>query len=199
MLCATIAWRNEFKPESIAAADVLMQGCTGKVYVHGVDREGRPIIVMRPGYENMPGHPDNMRNLVFTLERACAESGDSKFCVLLDFSHYSIAKFPSLATSKATLSVLQDHYPERLGMAVIVNPPQLFSALYSAISPFVDPVTRAKIMFVKGEKQLHQQIDPAQISLSLGGTAQEFDPDVYYPGGLTAEARAERQRFVKTL
>jgi hypothetical protein len=130
MLSETIAWRNEFKPESVTAADVLMQGCTGKVYVHGVDREGRPIIVMRPGYENNPGHPDNLKNLVYTLERACREAGESKFCVLLDFNNYSIAKFPSMATSRATLSILQDHYPERLGLSVIVNPPALFSGTF---------------------------------------------------------------------
>ena len=49
MLAATIDWRTEFKPEAIAASDVLMMGCTGKIYVQGQDRQGRPIIVMRPG------------------------------------------------------------------------------------------------------------------------------------------------------
>jgi hypothetical protein len=49
MLTATIAWRNDFKPEAITASDVLMMGCTGKIYVQGQDRQGRPIIVMRPG------------------------------------------------------------------------------------------------------------------------------------------------------
>ena len=49
MLNATIAWRQDFKPEAITASDVLMMGCTGKIYVQGQDRQGRPIIVMRPG------------------------------------------------------------------------------------------------------------------------------------------------------
>jgi hypothetical protein len=101
MLSATIAWRRDFKPEAITASDVLMMGCTGKVYVQGQDRQGRPIIVMRPGeselccrsstftafpgYENSPGHPDNFKNLAYTLERACAAGGASKFAILLDF------------------------------------------------------------------------------------------------------------------
>jgi hypothetical protein len=75
----------------------------------------------------------------------------------------------------------------------------LRAGLYSAISPFVDPVTRAKIVFVKGEKQLFEKIDPSQMAASLGGTAAEFDPETYFPGGLTAEARVERERFLKTL
>ena len=129
MISATIAWRQEFKPEAIAARDVLMMGCTGKIYVQGQDRQGRPIIVMRPGaravlkaptaaancrcqlppptaaakccplcahiassgYENSPGHPDNFKNLAYTLERACAIGGASKFAILLDFDKYNIA------------------------------------------------------------------------------------------------------------
>jgi hypothetical protein len=118
MLAATIAWRSEFKPEAVTASDVMMMGCTGKIYVQGQDRQGRPIIVMRPGrnasdasahrplsssppppllalhlppdsaapgYENAPGHPDNFKNLAYTLERACAIGGASKFAILLDF------------------------------------------------------------------------------------------------------------------
>ena len=108
MITATIAWRNDFKPEAITASDVLMMGCTGKIYLQGQDRQGRPIIVMRPGacagccrlhapaaarpahrfatgYENSPGHPDNFKNLAYTLERACTIGGASKFAILLDF------------------------------------------------------------------------------------------------------------------
>lgn len=47
------------------------------------------------------------------------------------FRMYSYAKFPSMSVSKATLSILQDHYPERLGQMLIANPPMLFSTFWS--------------------------------------------------------------------
>ena len=46
---------------------------------------------------------------------------------------YSYAKFPSMAVSKATLGILQDHYPERLGQMLIANPPMLFSTFWSCL------------------------------------------------------------------
>ena len=45
------------------------------------------------------------------------------------------------------MSILQDHYPERLGRALILNVPFLVNAFYKLITPFIDPVVRAKMRF----------------------------------------------------
>jgi hypothetical protein len=45
----------------------------------------RPAHRFATGYENSPGHPDNFKNLAYTLERACTIGGASKFAILLDF------------------------------------------------------------------------------------------------------------------
>lgn len=45
------------------------------------------------------------------------------------------------------LHILQSHYPERLGLALIINVPFLVNAFFKVIMPFVDPVTRAKVKF----------------------------------------------------
>jgi len=45
------------------------------------------------------------------------------------------------------LNILQTHYPERLGTALILNVPFLLHAFYKMISPLVDPVTRNKMKF----------------------------------------------------
>jgi hypothetical protein len=57
------------------------------------------------------------------------------------------AKNPSFATSKAVLNILQTHYPERLGHALIANVPFLLNAFYKLITPFIDPRTRVKMKF----------------------------------------------------
>lgn len=57
------------------------------------------------------------------------------------------AKSPSLSTARAVLNILQDHYPERLGKALIIKIPFYVNAFFKLIMPFVDPVTREKIKF----------------------------------------------------
>jgi len=52
-----------------------------------------------------------------------------------------------MSTALAVLHILQDHYPERLGLALIINIPFLVNAFFKVVMPFVDPVTRQKVKF----------------------------------------------------
>lgn len=45
------------------------------------------------------------------------------------------------------LNIFQSHYPERLGYALILNVPFLLNAFFKLVSPFIDPATRAKMIF----------------------------------------------------
>lgn len=48
---------------------------------------------------------------------------------LVDFVGYSLSTAPPMMTVLTTLTILQNHYPERLGLALCYLPPRLF--LYS--------------------------------------------------------------------
>ena len=54
------------------------------------------------------------------------------------------AKNPSLGIARQVVNILQDHYPERLGLALAINVPFLINAFFKLVLPFVDPVTRDK-------------------------------------------------------
>ena len=43
------------------------------------------------------------------------------------------------------LTILQQHYVETLGRAIVVNLPTILSFFYKGISPFLDPITRDKV------------------------------------------------------
>lgn len=43
------------------------------------------------------------------------------------------------------LNILQNHYPERLGLALIINVPMLVNLFFKAIMPFVDPSEDRKL------------------------------------------------------
>lgn len=45
------------------------------------------------------------------------------------------------------MNILQTHYVERLGAALILNVPFLINAFFKMISPFIDPITRNKMKF----------------------------------------------------
>ena len=47
--------------------------------------------------------------------------------------------------SVQVLTILQQHYVEHLGRALVVNMPYLLNFFYKGISPFLDPVSRDKV------------------------------------------------------
>ena len=76
---------------------------------------------------------------------------DGKMAWLLDYVGYNRKNQPSWRVSMSTLSIVQNHYPERLGKAVNYKPPLLFEIFWKAIRPFVDPVTRDKLVFLNSK------------------------------------------------
>lgn len=206
MLRATIAWRHSFGADSIVDRLELVrtEGRTGKCFVAPfVDREGRTVLILRPRMENTRSYEGNIVNLVYTLERAVASmraGGPTKLFLFLDFKGYSMFNAPPMKTSQETLHILQNHYPERLGKAVLLDAPWLFSGAFRALQPFIDPVTREKISFLSTThaqhvEQLGAMVDRAVVETDLGGllTKPHFDEAAYFAPArdpLQARARA---------
>lgn len=66
----TLMWRREYKPDLIVPDSVKREGETGKHILSGFDKHGRPCLYLRPGRENTEPNPQQIRFLVFDLERA---------------------------------------------------------------------------------------------------------------------------------
>lgn len=160
MLENSVKWRQEFGVGLLQTEydeDVKYLGQVGCNYVHGKDKLGRPVVYMKPRNQLKEAgtQKQQMRHLVYTLERAIWEMGPDveKYVLLIDFGGYSIRNAPNIATQRETMSILQDQYPERLGMAVFVDAPFLFNQTFKLLRPFVDPVTAAKLVFVSGKEK----------------------------------------------
>ena len=165
MLVGTLQWRAKMKPDEITWDDVESEAATGKQYRSGRDRRERRVLVMRPDRENTFNHETNIKFLVYMLENILwkparerqprgrnADLAPEQIVILINFTRWSRKNAVSMSTSRETLSILQNHYPERLGLAVCFNPPTIFRVFWSMISPFIDPKTYTKIMFVSRGK-----------------------------------------------
>eukprot|EP00898_Chlorokybus_atmophyticus_P007943 jgi/Chlat1/814/Chrsp104S01313 len=186
MLRDTLRWRAAYKPEDIEWADVAKEAETGKMYrTSYTDLHGHPVVMMCPGRQNTSDHDGQIRFLVYTLEKAIeaipSGTGLEKMTWLIDYKGWSLRKSPPMKTSLETLSILQNHYPERLAKAVCFDPPTIFNMFYKAVRPFVDPKTKEKIVFVGAKDKNMAQVmgdifDLSKLEKSVGGTSNwEFD------------------------
>ncbi|KAF9407230.1 hypothetical protein BGZ76_006151, partial [Entomortierella beljakovae] len=127
----------------------------GKIFVSGFDNNSRPLMYMKPRLENTAASPAQIRHVVFHLELAIAlmPKGVQSICIIIDFEGASMTKSPGAGIASEILSVLGNHYPERLGKGYIIHAPWFFWPFYKMISPFMDPITRDKINFVSVKAQ----------------------------------------------
>jgi len=192
LLRDSLKWRFEdFKPHLISPEEVAEEGVTGKNYVStSRDKLGRPILYMKPRFENTKNYKLQLRLLIYHMDRTCAHmdesNGISQWVWIIDYKEYSMKNAPPMSTAMETLSLLSNHYPERLGAAFLIEPPFLFSLMWKAVSPFVPPATHKKIHFVSGKdhdrtKYLLQHFDVDQLESDYGGNIPTaWDAKVYW-------------------
>ena len=89
----------------------------------GFDFLSRPCLYLIPSRQNTDPSPRQIQQLVYSLERAVdmMPQGVQTLALLIDFKHSSNSKNPSAGTGKQVLHILQTHYPERLGKALVIN------------------------------------------------------------------------------
>ncbi|KAJ1563769.1 hypothetical protein HK405_000836, partial [Cladochytrium tenue] len=123
-LRATLQWRREYRPTEISADEVEPEALTGKEFLSGFDRQGRPLFFMVPARENTRAHDRQLRFVVYNMERACAlmPPGVEQVALVVDYENVSVMSSPPPSVAAKFLDILGSHYPERLGLAVVVNP-----------------------------------------------------------------------------
>ncbi|KAJ7488881.1 CRAL/TRIO domain-containing protein [Mycena latifolia] len=177
---STLEWRRDYKPDLIPPEEVRIESETGKLILNGFDNEGRPILYVRPGRENTQTSPRQVRHLVWCLERArdLMPPGQESLVIIVDYKSTTLRTNPSIAVARKVLNILQRHYAETLGRAIVVNLPPLLNFFYKGISPFLDPVTRDKMRF---NPNLLELVDPAHLDADFGGDfVYEFEKDSYW-------------------
>ena len=73
--------------------------------------------------------------------------GQESMACLVDYNSTTLRTTPSISNARKFLTIVQQHYVERLGRAIVVNLPMILNFFMKAIQPFMDPVTRDKVNY----------------------------------------------------
>ena len=122
-LRATLIWRRKFGTDKLTADYISEENATGKQVLLGFDVEGRPCLYLLPQNQNTKESPKQVEHLVYMLERTIDvhPPGQEGLALLIDFKNSSAGGNPSVGLAKQVLHILQNHYPERLGRALLSN------------------------------------------------------------------------------
>ena len=120
-LLATMIWRREYKLDTFTAEYISPENETGKQVLLGFDNEARPCLYLNPAKQNTQKSERQIQHLVYMLERTIDMMGPGQetTALLINFKNSSGSSNPSVGQGKQTLTILQGHYPERLGRALI--------------------------------------------------------------------------------
>lgn len=124
-LLSTLAWRREYGLDDFTAEYISPEQETGKQMIVGFDRLGRPCQYLNPGRQNTDTSPRQIHHLFYMVERVAdmMPPGTETLSLLINFKPSKQRQNTSvpITTAREVLSILQNHYPERLGKALIIN------------------------------------------------------------------------------
>ncbi|KAF9468031.1 CRAL-TRIO domain-containing protein [Collybia nuda] len=181
---ATLKWRREYGLyDLVTASHVEPEAVTGKEILFGFDMKNRPGFYMFPSRQNTDEPTRQIQFAVWMLERCIDLMGPGVETIDLLINYGDKSKGgPAFSVARTVLSILQDHYPERLGLALIINVPFLLNAFYKLINPFIDPVSREKMRF-NPQVVKDSIFTPEMVMADAWGGSSEFEyvHDKYWP------------------
>ncbi|KKA30454.1 hypothetical protein TD95_000646 [Thielaviopsis punctulata] len=190
----TLTWRRDFGLEELTPEHISPENETGKQAITGFDNEGRPCLYLSPGRQNTQASHRQVEHLAFMVERVLdfLPPGQETIALLINFKPAKGQKSsgPTLSMAKECLNILQMHYPERLGRALIINVPWVVWGFFKLITPFIDPRTVTKLKF---NEVMNQYVPADQLWTEFDGGKLNFEYDhaEYWPA-LWAQTQARR-------
>lgn len=188
----TLAWRRHFGIANNFDSENLVNGTltgpeneTGKEVILGFDNDARPCLYLKPGRQNTKPSARQVQHLVYMLEKVIdfMPSGQDSLALLIDFKASPVGtqggKIPPIGIGRQVLHILQTHYPERLGKALLTNIPFLGWSFLKLIHPFIDPLTREKLVF---DQPFPNYVPNEQLDNDFGGDVNfKYDHEKYWP------------------
>lgn len=119
----TLTWRREYGLEKLTPDYISIENETGKQVILGYDIHARPCLYLLPSNQNTEKSDRQVEHLVFMLERVIDLMGPDQetLALIVNFNETKSGQNASFGQARETLNILQNHYPERLGRALVIN------------------------------------------------------------------------------
>ena len=150
----------------------------GKTYYMGHDKDGRPInyISVKDHIKGQFSTEDTEKLTILLMEigRKLLIYPNESVTVIFDLNDFSM-KNMDYQHLKFLINLLQNYYPESLGLGLIINSPWIFNACWFIIKPWLDPVVENKIHFIKNLDHLHKYVDQDNLPKHFNGNLSDFN------------------------
>ncbi|EKG10641.1 Cellular retinaldehyde-binding/triple function [Macrophomina phaseolina MS6] len=152
--------------------DFMSQLRMGKSFVHGVDKDGRPMCYVRARLHK-PGEQSEQsleRYTVYLIEtaRMMLSPPVDTATLVFDLSNFTLANM-DYTPVKFIIKCFEANYPESLGAVLVYKAPWVFQGIWAIIRGWLDPVVASKVHFVKGADELSEFVPRANIPKEMGG------------------------------
>ncbi|KAG2087346.1 CRAL TRIO domain-containing protein [Suillus cothurnatus] len=175
----TLKWRREFGIyDKITPEYIEPEAKDGKGFIFGYDTHSRPAIYINPSKLSTEESHRTIQFIIWMLEHAFDLMGPGVETLALLVDYADNTRNPSFGLCRTALNIIQTHYPERLGLALIAHLPWILNAFITVLTPFMDPYTRQKLVFnpVINENGLFRTVADAE-AWDVDSTSRVFEPD----------------------
>ncbi|EPQ67604.1 Bgt-4258 [Blumeria graminis f. sp. tritici] len=152
--------------------DFLEQMRLGKSFLHGTDKNGRPLCIVRVRFHKTgeQGEGSLEKYTVYLIETArmiLAPPVDTA-SVLFDMTGFSMANM-DYAPVKFMIKCFEANYPECLGVIIVHKAPWVFQGIWKIIRGWLDPVVASKVHFTNSVEEMEEFVDRSKIIKEIGG------------------------------
>ncbi|KAM3070127.1 phosphatidylinositol transfer protein csr1 [Clarireedia jacksonii] len=150
----------------------LAQMRTGKSFLHGHDKAGRPMCFVRARLHKQGEQSEESleRYTVFIIEsaRMFLEPPVDTACIVFDLTGFSLANM-DYAPVKFMIKCFEANYPESLGVVLVHRAPWVFQGIWKIIRGWLDPVVASKVHFTNNVDEMSEFVPRSHILKELGG------------------------------
>ncbi|CAI0652761.1 unnamed protein product [Colletotrichum noveboracense] len=152
--------------------DFMAQARSGKTFIHGIDKAGRPICMVRVRMHRQGEQCEESleKYTVFLIEtcRMVLAPPIDTATIVFDMTGFSMANM-DYTPVKFMIKCFEANYPESLGAVLVHKAPWVFQGIWKIIKGWLDPVVASKVHFTNNVKEMEEFIPTSHILKELDG------------------------------
>ncbi|KLU85388.1 phosphatidylinositol transfer protein CSR1 [Magnaporthiopsis poae ATCC 64411] len=152
--------------------DFLKQMQLGKSLIHGVDKAGRPICLVRVRLHKAADQCEESveKYTMFLIEttRLLIKPPVDTATIVFDMTGFSMANM-DYAPVKFMIKCFEANFPECLGAVLVHKAPWIFQGIWRIIKGWLDPVVASKVHFTNDAKAMEEFVALDKLPKELDG------------------------------